>query len=258
MQVPLIDVTGRLGPVELRPLRNNLTCKRVRAVSRKGSATIYQHHVMHRGTANVGVRDRIVLDFSFMSRAAGVLNRYGASFHPQARQGMQRLSERFSALCERDGLRCDVADQRAYWPGWDFLFPERGPFPGDAHTRADSRLWRASRGLPELEALSANWFSVLRAREISSRSASYSERVTAARDAFKACLAVQLRTRACETKACQAARVRAAVDACRDEAAAANSAVKAHVSACVSACEDDYELEKAADEEELHALYRAC
>ena len=73
MQVPLVDVTSDLGPLEINVAggaggRRAGGCAVVRGVARRGTALMYRHVQPHRGTAAAAAAavPRVVLDISYM------------------------------------------------------------------------------------------------------------------------------------------------------------------------------------------------
>ena len=212
MQVPLVDVPLELGPAELRPLRNNVTCETVHAVTRKGGALLYQHSLLHRGSANRGPRARNVLDFSFMERRNARKYAYLAAFRPAARAAEQRHSDRFAALCAAGGaagLECDAALLQPEWAGW-------------------ARLERKS---PPLDPLASGWSRRIRARKVVSKMAKMRSRIDRESVELRGCL-----HRALDASDDEAAAMRA----CRHAVARSNRGVRRYVKLCQRNCVADY------------------
>lgn len=108
VQVPLVDVSDEMGPVELRPSNSarNPKCSIVRATSELGTAIVYIHRLKHHGTANLSNRSRPVLDFSYMSPKSAEEYSYIKTFRKIAKSSMASINQRFVELCRHDGARC--------------------------------------------------------------------------------------------------------------------------------------------------------
>ena len=69
VQIPLETVTQQLGPVEIQAAFGapaTAGCPLLVGAAARGSAILYRHSNIHRGSANRATRNRTVLDLSFM------------------------------------------------------------------------------------------------------------------------------------------------------------------------------------------------
>jgi len=113
MQVPLVDVTSDLGPLEINVAggaggRRAGGCAVVRGVARRGTALMYRHVQPHRGTAAAAAAavPRVVLDISYMLPRSVESDNYLAreKYMAAAAAQMRVLRLRAAHLCASDGL----------------------------------------------------------------------------------------------------------------------------------------------------------
>lgn len=148
VQVPLVDVTADLGPLEIkvRPANKAKGCPIVRGTVRRGTALMYRHSQPHRGTAAAAVAaastgaagtpeaadgapsHRVVLDISYMLPSSVARDDYLARhrYTAHAAEATRAHRVRSAALCAADLLACAAATDAGGVRGGA---PYAGPVP---------------------------------------------------------------------------------------------------------------------------------
>ena len=109
VQIPLETVTQQLGPVEIQAavgVHATVGCPLLVGAAAQGSAILYRHSNIHRGTANRATRNRTVLDLSFMLATRVKKQNYQRNWSPPNQRLMNRYRNRYSALCAADNNTC--------------------------------------------------------------------------------------------------------------------------------------------------------
>ena len=108
MQVPLLDVDSKMGPIDIFPTKNNDGCPVVSAISKLGTAVFYMSTTFHRGTSNKGSVPRPSLDYNFMLPESAYAYDYYQDWVPRwhVLEAMQAHNARFVQGCTGAGLVC--------------------------------------------------------------------------------------------------------------------------------------------------------
>lgn len=131
VQVPLLEVTDELGPVEIKPTTHPKKCPVIRATTTLGDVIMYRHLTQHRGTrvrATSGAQRRTVLDISWMLPPTVGADDYlsRSKFTAAGVAAVRFFRERAARLCKADALPCTApAEARSAMGGP----PYGGPVP---------------------------------------------------------------------------------------------------------------------------------